>query len=45
VLLAVPRAKVAEVVEALLIIWSSSRAEEWVDQIHYLPSLSRHVFR
>jgi hypothetical protein len=45
VLLAVPRATVGEVVESLLIIWSSSRVEEWVDQIHYLPTLSRHVFR
>lgn len=45
VLLAVPRATVGEVVESLLIIWSSSREGEWVDQIHYLPSLSRHVFR
>lgn len=45
VLLAVPRATVGEVVESLLIIWASSREGEWVDQIHYLPSLSRHVFR
>jgi hypothetical protein len=45
VLLALPRATVGEVVESLLTIWSSSRQEEWADQIHYLPSLSRHVFR
>ena len=45
VLLAVPRATVGEVVDSLLIVWSSSRVEEWGDQIHYLPSLSRHVFR
>lgn len=45
VLLALPQATVGEVVESLLIIWSSSGEEEWVDQIHYLPSLSRHVFR
>lgn len=45
VLLAVPRATVSEVVESLLIIWSSSQEDEWLDQIHYLPSLSRHVFR
>jgi hypothetical protein len=45
VLLAVPRATVGEVVESLLIIWSSSREHEWMDQIHYLPSLGRHVFR
>lgn len=43
VLLALPSASVSEVVESLLIIWSSSRPEEWVNQI-YLPSLGRHVF-
>jgi hypothetical protein len=45
VLLALPRATVGDIVDSLLIIWSSSREEEWTDQIHYLPSLSRHVFR
>jgi Domain of unknown function (DUF5615) len=45
VLLAVPSASVGEVVESVLIIWSASREEEWMDQIHYLPSLSRHLFR
>ena len=45
VLLALPRATVGEIVESLLMIWSSSCAEDWLDQIHYLPSLSRHVFR
>ena len=45
VLLALPRASVGDIVESLLIIWSSSREEEWTDQIHHLPSLSRHVFR
>ena len=44
VLLALPRATVGDIVESLLIIWSSSREEVWADQIHYLPSLSRHVF-
>ena len=44
-LLALPRATVGEIVEALLIIWSSSLEEELADQIHYLPSLSRHLFR
>jgi hypothetical protein len=32
-------------IESLLIIWSASREEEWINQILYLPSLSRHVFR
>lgn len=45
VLLAVPRATVGEVVESLLIIWSASSESEWTDQIHYLPSVSRHEFR
>jgi hypothetical protein len=40
-----PSASVGEVVESLLTIWSASLAEEWIDQVHYLPSLSRHVFR
>ena len=45
VLLALQSADVGDVIESLLIIWSASREEEWIDQIHYLPSLSRHLFR
>jgi hypothetical protein len=45
VLLALQSADIGDVIESLLIIWSASREEEWIDQIHYLPSLSRHVFR
>ena len=45
VLLALQSADTGEVIESLLIIWSASREEEWIDQIHYLPSLRRHVFR
>lgn len=45
VLLALPSASVGEVVESLLIIWSASGESDWADQIHYLPALSRHVFR
>ncbi len=45
VLLALSNAPVVEIIETLLIIWSASRETQWVDQIHYLPSLSRHVFR
>jgi Domain of unknown function (DUF5615) len=44
-LLAVPSASIGEIVETVLIIWSASRGEDWIDQIHYLPSLSRHLFR
>lgn len=44
VLLALPNASVGEIVESLIIIWSASRESEWADQIHYLPSLKRHVF-
>jgi len=45
VLLALPSGSVGEIIESLLIIWSVSREWEWVDQIHYLPSLKVHVFR
>jgi predicted nuclease of predicted toxin-antitoxin system len=45
VLLALQSADLGEVIESLLIIWLAPREEEWIDQIHYLPSLSRHVFR
>lgn len=45
VLLALPSAPVGEIIESLLIIWSASRETEWADRIHYLPSLSIHVFR
>jgi hypothetical protein len=45
VLLAFQSVAIGEVIESLLIIWSASREEEWADQIHYLPSVSRHVFR
>jgi uncharacterized protein DUF5615 len=45
VLLALPSASVGEIIESLLVIWSASRETEWADQIHYLPSLSRHVWR
>ena len=45
VLLALQTADAGDVIESLLIIWASSREEERADQIHCLPSLSRHVFR
>ncbi|HBY61245.1 MAG TPA: hypothetical protein DEH78_15600 [Solibacterales bacterium] len=45
VLLALPSASVGEIVESLLVIWSASRETEWANRIHYLPSLSIHVFR
>jgi hypothetical protein len=32
------------VVEALVLIWSASDPAEWRDQLHHLPSLSRHIF-
>jgi len=44
-LLAFQGAAVGDVIESLLLVWSASREEEWANQIHYLPSLSRHVFR
>ena len=45
VLLALPSAPLGEIIESLVIIWSASQDKEWSDQIHYLPSLKRHVFR
>jgi hypothetical protein len=45
VLLALPSAPGGDIIESLLIVWSASSEREWEDQIHYLPSLSRHVFR
>jgi len=45
VLLTIQSADVGDVIESLLIIWPASREEEWIGQVHYLPSLSRHVFR
>jgi len=44
VLLAVPNASVAEIVECLLVVWSASPEGEWADQIHYLPSFERYQF-
>ncbi len=44
-LLVFQSAHVGDIIESLLTIWSASREEEWVDRIHYLPSLSRHLFR
>ena len=44
VLLALQSASVGEIVESLLIIWSASRDSDWANSVHYLPSLSRHVF-
>ena len=45
VLLVRQRASVGQIVDALLLVWSASSPGEWADQIHYLPSLSRHNFR
>jgi hypothetical protein len=32
------------VVNAIVLTWSASELSEWRDQVHHLPSLSRHVF-
>lgn len=45
VLLGFQSSPVGDIVESLLVIWSASSESDWADQIHYLPSLSRHVFR
>jgi len=45
VLLVRQRASVGQIVDALVLVWSASWAQDWAGQIHYLPSLSRHYFR
>ncbi len=37
-------AALGPVVDALVMVWAASDAEEWKDQVRHLPSLSRHVF-
>jgi hypothetical protein len=37
-------ASIAQIVNAIVLIWSASEAAEWRDQIHHLPSLNRDVF-
>jgi hypothetical protein len=37
-------APLGPVVEALVMVWAASEAVEWRNQVHHLPSLSRHVF-
>ena len=44
VLIAPQFASVSLIVEALILIWLASDAEEWRNQISYLPSFARHVF-
>jgi hypothetical protein len=38
------RAQVQGVVEAIVLIWSASNPEDWRDQAHHLPALTRHIF-
>jgi hypothetical protein len=35
---------IGDAVDAIILIWSASQAEEWHNQIHHLPSLARHIF-
>ena len=37
-------APIGPVVEASVVVWAASNAEEWCGQIRHLPSLSAHVF-
>jgi predicted nuclease of predicted toxin-antitoxin system len=39
------RALIRPVVEAIVLIWAASTADDWTDQIYHLPSLARHLFR
>lgn len=32
------------VVSAIILVWAASEPSDWRDQVHHLPSLSRHVF-
>lgn len=45
VLLAFQSTPVGKIIESILTIWSTSDISEWSDQIHYLPSLTRHPLR
>ena len=36
-LLASQRTPVSSIIESLLLIWAASEAEEWVDQVEFLP--------
>jgi hypothetical protein len=35
---------IGAVVEAIVLAWSASEPSEWRNQVHHLPSLTRHVF-
>jgi Domain of unknown function (DUF5615) len=37
-------ASLGPVVSAIVLAWSASEPSEWRDQVHHLPSLTRHVF-
>jgi hypothetical protein len=33
-----------QVVSAIVLTWAASEPSDWRDQVHHLPSLTRHVF-
>jgi len=37
-------AALGSVVSAIVLAWSASEPSEWRDQVHHLPTLTRHVF-
>jgi Domain of unknown function (DUF5615) len=37
-------APLPQVVSAIILVWPASEPSDWRDQVHHLPSLSRHVF-
>lgn len=37
-------ASLGPVVSAIVLVWSASEPSEWRDQVHHLPTLTRHVF-
>ncbi len=43
-LLVSQNAAVRDVIDAVVLIWSTSSPADWANQIHHLPSLGRHLF-
>ena len=42
VFLVTQSAPIAQVVEAIIMVWAASEPAEWENQVRYLPSMSRH---
>ena len=44
-LVALQAAAIRDVAEALVVIWATTEPDDLRDQVYYVPSLTRHVFR